>query len=145
VSDIAKTFTNWGPLVKFWQRILGLRDWELVWNCREQIYLRGLGWSEDTKGCNEVEELRRYTNLSFCSDEVDYKGADHVVCHELLHTVLHPLFRTIDNIIIHHINDETVRKHLHGEVRRELEIATDDITRAMMRLKRMGGKAKTGV
>jgi hypothetical protein len=144
VSDIAKTFTEWGPLVKFWQRVLGLRDWEFSWTSREQVYLRGLGWSENTSGCNEVDDARRYVKLAFCEDEVDFKGPDHVVCHEMLHTLLHPVFHTAGEIIDHHVTDEAARKYLHAQVRGQIETVTDDIARAMLRLKRMGkGKTRT--
>jgi hypothetical protein len=143
VSDIAKT-REYRKEVSFWQRILGLRDCQITFEETDTAGVSQAGGGKVTVACYEADDLRRKAHIYFNRENPDQDGLPHTVAHEMVHVVGDKFIRLVERLV-DLVPEGAARDLVYKQVCDEWEIVVDDIARAMLRLRGMGDKAKTGV
>lgn len=72
----------------------------------------------------------------------DSNSAEHILLHEEVHIVTDEVFKFARNLIRTFIADATTKQHLLDELEGHNEAQTNRLTRAFLRLQRMGEKKK---
>ncbi len=106
--------------------------------------VREAGGGKVTVACYQADDLRRKAHIYFNRENADEDGLPHTVAHEGVHIVGDKFMRLVERLI-DLVPEGAGRDLVYKQVCDEWEIVVDDIARGFLRLKRMGGKAKTGV
>ena len=132
MSAIAKT--QYRKEIAFWQRVLGLRDWQITFRETDTEGVSEAGGGQATVACYTCDDLRRKAVLYFNRDSPDEDGLAHTVAHEGIH-VVGDKFIQFAGRLVDLVPEGPGRELIYKQFCDEWETFVDDIARAMLRLK----------
>lgn len=143
----AKTFDL--QRVKFWQKILGLRDHKIlpfvVGGDRMRAVTGEKPGGETASGFVEVYRQNNISKMWLNRETDDSQSADFIMCHEVLHLLNDGFYRFARDVVDCYVSDPTTKAYLLGNLEHETELLTCRLTEGYMRLKAMGERKKAGV
>lgn len=137
VIGIAKTYDL--RLVKCWQRVLGIQDWQLdVDFLNDAEFSRRFG--DGRAGHCDAVQCRQWARISVNLKPDDDSDPEHSLVHEQCHILSNGVFMCVARLIEDYITESHAKEYAKDEFNAQVEIMTDKLASAFLRL-----KAKTGV
>jgi hypothetical protein len=123
-------------LAKWWQSVLGLRDWQLdVEFLSEMEFAKRYGQSK--AGYCDAVQSRQWAVLAVNLEPDDDSNPEHSLVHEQCHVLSNGVFMCVMRLIEDYITDSRAKEYAKDEFNAQMEIMTDKTASAFMRLKKL--------
>ena len=131
-------------LAKWWQRILGLLDWQLdVDFLTDAEFARRYG--QGKAGYCDAVQSRQWASLAVNLEPDDDSNPEHSLVHEECHVLSNGVFMCVMRLIEDYITDSRAKEYAKDEFNAQVEIMTDKTASAFMRLKKIAMSKEDGV
>ena len=123
-------------LAKWWQRIIGLLDWQLdVDFLTDAEFARRYG--QGKAGYCDAVQSRQWASLAVNLEPDDDSNPEHSLVHEECHVLSNGVFMCVMRLIEDYITDSRAKEYAKDEFNAQVEIMTDKTASAFMRLKKI--------